>query len=158
MADHVWTVVCSKTLIDPSSNVASLIDITERLILGAVSEEETVEQGFERAKSEGKKGIRFPVQLQLVSWWVRSDYSKPETAKIRVAIMGPEGDRLFQQDAVIEMEEGTTGRRLTVNFNAVPITSLGRFWFLVEQPKSGKGTAKRWTTAARIPVEITAGA
>lgn len=154
MADHVWTVICNKTLIDPGTNVVSLIDITEKLILSGF--DETVEQELARAKEGGGKGIIFPVRFQLVSWWTRSDFTKPETDEVRISFDSPDGQRLFEQEIEIELEATTTARRLTVNFDQLPISELGRFWFLVEKLR-GKGAVKKWVLATKIPLELEGG-
>lgn len=38
MAEHLWTVLCNKTLVDPDSKVISLIDVAESLRRGVRSD------------------------------------------------------------------------------------------------------------------------
>jgi hypothetical protein len=151
MAEHVWTIVCYKSLVD-DSNIVSLIDVAERLILHPLQESESVEESLEKVRAEGKKGVFFPVTLRLVTHWVRSEWGVAESAKMRVSLVDPSGENLLEQEQEITLVN-FIGSRLTMNFDAFRVTTLGYYWFEVERESNGQ-----WERVARIPLEIIADA
>src|SRR5215203_3904793 len=128
MADHIWTVACSKHLVDPEAKVISLMDMAEKLNLGGGDVRELLEQ----TKSQGGKGIRFDVKLQLVTWWIRSDPTVPETAQLQLSWVSPSGDALYRQNFEVELQEDAISRRTVIRFDKLWITDLGRYWFVIE--------------------------
>jgi hypothetical protein len=154
MAEHVWTVLCQSSLIEPETKVISLFQVVEKLTLRPFSGGESVEVELERAHNEGKKGIYFPVQMRLVSWWVRTDPSREESIGPRIALQSPEGERLLEQVVPLDLEKYTS-QRLTLHLDKLQITQLGRYWFLVEQPKETKNKTK-WVAVAKSPLDIEA--
>jgi hypothetical protein len=152
MAEHVWTVLCQKTLLDPQTNVVSLIDVLEKITLaGGVAD---VEEALAKAHNKGSKGLVFPVFMQLVTWWTRSDYAKPEELDIRVAILDPSGERLFSQEVPIDLTD-SNARRMTLRFQEFQMTQDGVYWFWVEKKKAFKDKTTRWTIVTKLPLEVT---
>ena len=144
MAEHVWSVLCEKVLHD-EADVISLGSIVERLMLWGTSAEL-----LRQAKQEGNKGIRVPVDLRLVTWWLRSTLDEPETIQLRVALLSPDGESLFREVFSVELDLEHPGKRTVVRLTDMLITGLGRYWVLVEK-QSEKG---RWVSATRIPLYI----
>ncbi|MFB6212469.1 MAG: hypothetical protein ABEI53_01470, partial [Candidatus Magasanikbacteria bacterium] len=67
--NHIWSVLCNKTLVDQDTNNISLIDVVEKIDLaGPLEEIEEV--------TEGNKKAEIGVDFQLVSFWFRADDSK----------------------------------------------------------------------------------
>jgi hypothetical protein len=129
MAEHVWTVLCQKTLLDPQTDVISIVDVLEKITLtGLVA----VEEELAKAHGKGRKGLVFPVLMQLVTWWVRSDYTKPEKLDIRIAILDPSGERLLVQEVPIDLTE-SSARRMTLRFQEFQMTQEGVYWFAIEK-------------------------
>lgn len=150
MADHIWTVICSKHLTDPESRVVSLIDVTEKINVGGGDVRELLEQ----AKSQGNKGIQFDVKMQIVSWWIRSDPVVPETAALQLTFVSPSGEQLYRQNFGVDLEEGAISRRTVIRFDKLWVTEIGRYWFVMEKQSHSKGRKQNWTIAARVPLEI----
>jgi hypothetical protein len=151
VAEHVWTVLCQKTLLDTQTNVVSLVDVLEKITLAHAD----VEEGLAKAQSEAGKGLVFPMSMHLVTWWTRSDYTKPEELDIRVSILAPSGERLFVQEVPIDLT-ASRAQRMTLRFQQFRITqSEGVYWFVIEKTKVSKGKGARWSTAAKLPLEVT---
>jgi hypothetical protein len=156
MAEHVWTVLCHSTLIDPETKAISLFQVAEKLTLHPIAGGELVERELERVQSEGKRGLHFPVQMRLISWWVRTDPSRGEMIEPRISLLNPAGERLLEQVVPLDLERYAS-QRLTMHFDKLQITHLGRYWFVLEQPKGTKNKPK-WATVARIPLDVEAAA
>jgi len=150
MAQHVWSVFCHKTLIDPQTKVVSLVDIIEKLTV----EDAGVGQAVDSAIAAGKKGVALTFPTQLVSWWVRSSYTEPEDdLRIRVRLEDPSGDELLSQEIAVDLAEYNS-QRVTLHLDNIPVTTLGNYWFIVE--KASKRKAAPWISVATIPLEIAA--
>lgn len=146
MARHVWSVLCYKSSIDKDDNQISLLAVTEKLTIRDPSRQD-LEQLLEETLAEDK-GIIFPVNLHLVTWWVRSDYEKPETRPLRLQVLFPDGKRIVAGEGVIDLTKAA-GHRVRWALNTLLFRGFGLHWFSIES-KPGK----RWSVAARIPLEI----
>ena len=155
MAEHAWTVLCNSTMIEPETKVISLVNVVEKLTLQPVPGDAEVERELARAHSEGKKGLYFPVQLRLVSWWVRSDLAREETLELRISLLNPTGEKMLEQEVILDLAKFAS-QRLTLHLDKLQITGLGRYWFLVEECKGTKSKPK-WARAGRVPLEIETG-
>jgi hypothetical protein len=146
MAEHVWSVLCYSKSIDKETNVISLLHIVEKI--GLEDSEE-----LEAALVE-KGPVVFPVQMDLVSWWVRSDYSQSEkTTTVRLVTVMPSGEELYQPLSKIDLEK-RTGWRHIVRFTNFPFRGLGLYWLVFEKRVPQEPDA--WQRVARIPVELVA--
>jgi hypothetical protein len=146
MANHIWTVLCEKSLVDPRNQVMSLIDLTESL------SQEGLGQRLEEALRLGKKGTLVDVELQLVSWWYRSDLGEA-TLQVRFVLRNPVEKEVFTQPATMVWKKDATTLKITVNIDRFPVTMLGLHWFVVEQYASTR-RKPRWVTVTRLPVSF----
>ena len=148
MADHIWTVLCDKHLVDPRLETISLIDVVESINVPDLG------RLLEEALSAGKRGALVKTPMLLVSWWFRSDPSET-TLHVRFSIASPTGEHLFMQAVGLSWTKDQNHRRIFVNLDGIPVQKPGRSWFIVEQQvKTKKGDKLRWTVVARIPLEI----
>jgi hypothetical protein len=147
VADHIWTVLCNKMLVDPESQVISLVDVTESL------EVEGLEQQIEEALHSGKKGALVNAVTRLVSWWFRSDTNE-ETLQARVVLLSPSGESLMVQPVNAPWGQDKLFLRITINLNKLPVSMPGLFWFVVEQQKKSKSQKPRWVALTRVPLYI----
>src|SRR5438045_7291997 len=98
MAEHPWTVLRERTLIDPDNQVITLVDVAEQIIV--TYEDEAIEEKLATAKESGKRGIYVPVHLQLISAWWRTGTEKGST--VRFSLLNPNGERVYEHDATID--------------------------------------------------------
>lgn len=151
MAEHLWTILCEKTLIDPDSGIITLVDVAEQFNI--TYEDEAIEEKLATAKSLGQKGVYVPVHLQLISAWWRTETEHSST--VRFSLVNPNAERVYEQDATIDWNVGIYLQRFTLRIDKLPISMLGLHWFVIEQRKEGKGKkASRWTVEGRVPLLI----
>lgn len=143
MPEHIWTVLCYKGCIDTLTNQVSLLDVTEKLKLGIEAEE--------RERMDRTEGVmKTPVNLEVVSWWVRSKPDVPESAKGRLILRSPHGHEVGGGGFEINLtvSSGWRGRLL---INSFPVNQgEGLFWFevqLLEEPET-------WKMVSRVPLEF----
>ena len=78
MIDHVWTILCSRAVIDRDTNNMSLLEVIEQLTLGDAS-----------PPVEGE-GLA-PIQLELVTLWTRRRDDESESGRARIRFYRPSG-------------------------------------------------------------------
>jgi hypothetical protein len=151
MAEHIWSVLCSKHLIEPQTNLMSLFEVVEKItIVGG-------EERLAHSHAEGKRGFLFPVQMEVVTYWLRSNLSEPESSEGRVIVKSPEGEVVLSQEFMIDLQHEEGGYRHIVTYGVFPLSSFGTHWFVVEQRRSSKAKVPKWSREARIPLEMIAG-
>ena len=72
MINHVWTVLCHRTLIDQKSNNVSMIDAIEQINI------------------KGREGPTVAqISMELVSLWIRSDPNTGTRGQYRISFIEP---------------------------------------------------------------------
>jgi hypothetical protein len=150
MARHIWTVLCTHGLVDSESKQVTLLECIERM---TIRDQDAIEQ-LATARASKKKGLRFPVRMELVSWWVRSDYSKPETSAARVVLESPKGAVLVSHVMPLNLSQ-SIGFRTTARFEDFPLTDFGLHWLVIKGERRTK-RATSWREVARYPLEVIA--
>lgn len=157
MAEHVWSVLCRKAVVDRYEGQVSLHEVIEQVVYRG-SEEELLD--------EIEKGVLGLIQasMQLVTWWVRSDFDTPETtSRVRISLADPSGDVLphprnadkeMSIESPIDLEE-KTARRILVSFDGIPFSGFGTYRFVVEGKSEDDD---EWKLATRIPLQVRAAA
>lgn len=138
MAEHVWTVLCRRGTIDTDSNILTLIEVIERIIY------------FSRKSalpSQAEEAVYTRVQAEVISYWVRSNPERSESATVRLQHLAPDGSILTDMEFPVDLVE-KRGQRLKLRFEAFPINRGEGIHHVVLQLKRGK----KWIRVARIPV------
>jgi hypothetical protein len=135
MIQHVWSVVCQSASFDAQTNSVSLFNTLENLlVLGTPSKERP-----------------FVLSCEIVSLWAREKLDVPCTGQMQVLLKLPDNDTPHTVSLEIDLSK-TPFHRTRITIGAIPMTSTGRFEFLVEYRISEKGN---WTTAAKLPFIVT---
>ena len=88
MIDHVWSILCTKAVIDKDTNLLTLVDTIEEFTIEAAGVLKTTPEGVEvipSAEVPAEQLPTIPVTFEIVSLWVRRNPDEPEraTAKIK---------------------------------------------------------------------------
>jgi hypothetical protein len=135
MIDHVWTVVCSRSVIDRDSNNVSLQNVIEQLRIKAESASEGV----------------CPLPLHVVTLWARSDLEIPARGYMRLTFLSPSSEALIGPlETAIDLIDYRR-HRTRAGFEGLPLREPGRYVFLVELRVEDKD---EWQRVAAIPLEI----
>ena len=134
MIDHVWTVVCSRAVIDQDSNNVSLQNVVEQLNIS------------------GEPGhVLIPMSLDIVTLWARAKVEAPARGRARVTFLSPSGaatDSPFEYDIDLSKHRRYRSRG---RIQPLHIKGAGRHTFRVElQEEDEVG----WHQVASIPLEI----
>jgi len=132
MIDHVWSVLCLKSIIDNESNNISLVDVIEKLEITGPSGE----------------GLA-PIQMEVVTLWTRHDLSQPSRAGARLRLVGPDNNQI-DEPISYDVDLTTFFRtRHRVRMGGLPIRGSGLYRFLVELEENGN-----WREVAKVPLEV----
>lgn len=136
MADHLWTILCTKALIDETTHNVSLIEIVEQLqVAGA---------------TPGELHLA-AVPMELVSMWRRSDPAERGSFPVRIRFLPPSGvgdGPFLPQSYVVNFEKHSQVRQI-FRMPGVVVTEAGVHVFVVE-----RGEGADWTEVARVPLLV----
>jgi len=134
MIDHIWTVVCSRSVVDERSKNVSIQNAIEQVT----------------ATGEPAPGQVIPMRLEVVSRWTRTEPETPTEGKLRVAFHTPSDKVLGQFDLRIDLTEYERFRS-QVRFASVPGEESGRHYFYVDLQEEGES---EWHRVAAVPLTI----
>src|SRR3972149_5457811 len=124
--EHVWSVLCSKTIVDPRSNNVSLIEVVEQLVI----EKRAIDD-----LPSGKEPV-LPVPMELVSLWQRIDYSVPVDGDMQTLLLGPDNTPLATPGPPPILKINLKGEahrfRSFGKINGIPFKGAGNYKFLIQ--------------------------
>lgn len=135
MIEHVWTVVCSRVVVDKESNNLSIQNVLERVTIQGEPMPETL----------------LPMPFEVVTMWTRTDPDKPARGSMRMQMLFPSGEVFETREADITMLKHLTYRIKNL-FSGLPIAEAGRHLFTVELRNEGE---EKWRQVAVVPLMIT---
>ena len=134
MIDHIWSVLCQRSVIDKDSNTMTLFDAIEQLTI-----------------SGAELPAIAPIPMELVSLWSRTEPDRQARGRARVCLIEP--DNSIQQPS-FEIDIDLTAHeryRTRGRMGGMPIRAAGRYKFRVELQIEGD---HQWREVARIPVQV----
>lgn len=131
---HIWTVACSRAVIDKDSNNVSLQNVLEALSIK------------EAPKPQGV----LPIELDVVTFWTRESILYPEVGYSQLRFMSPSGKTLCQFDTKVDLTEFERSRTKVI-FQGLPLYEEGIYTFRVDHKKTKDG---RWRKVAEIPLKV----
>ncbi len=133
MIQHVFSVLCMRTVIDRESNNLSLFEVIERVTAPAGSDEGMLN-----------------LTLDFVTVWSRSDLNVACSGRARIRIQAPNGTALGDHVIYeVDLQEFSRTRNV-VRLGSVPFRGAGYHFFVFER----EGAEDQWQEVARIPLEL----
>jgi len=87
MIDHVWTVVCSRAVVDRFSNNVSLQNVLEQFSI----------------RDEPEPGGLIPIPFEVMTLWTRSDFEMPAQGSQRLTLFSPSGDIIKEHEFAVDL-------------------------------------------------------
>ncbi len=137
MARLIWSLLCDRPIIDAYRNSISVIDVVEVLTI----------QGPPLPK-DGVPVV-VPIEITLVSLWMRSELEKPERIAARPVIVTPDGDERFGKPIDGDLESAPR-TRLIQRFTSFPLAGSGEYTIRIESRSEGE----EWQRVADFPIEV----
>jgi hypothetical protein len=134
MIDHVWTVVCSRAVVDSESNNISLQDVIEQIEIHG----EPIPNGV------------LPIVLDVATLWTRSSPDEPSSGHTRLTFLSPSGEALSTLEADLDLSKHER-HRSRMRFQGLTLRESGRHYFRVELRGEDE---TEWHQVAAVPLEI----
>ena len=136
MAQHLWTVLCTNSSIDQTTNNVSLFGVVEQLQIGGGAPTD--------------QRIIIPAQFQLVILWMRSNLDQPEMATARFSLQSPNGEVSPGGEVQVELSTAIRSRNV-ITINGLPVNGPGVYKFITEIRGLDE---QEWTRVHELPVQI----
>jgi hypothetical protein len=134
MIEHIWSVLCSRAVIDVETNNVSIQDVIEQITVNSAP----VADGF------------LPFPLEIVTLWNRKEITNQIEAIERVQFITPSGKATVISEGKIDLTQAERFRH-RVKLPGLPLSESGRYYFKVES-KTGDDS---WKEVASIPLSVT---
>ena len=133
---HIWSVFCRDVLEDKTTDVPSLISVTERI-------------GFRGDIPDGLPFyLPFPFPVHIVSNWWRLPSDSVSTCMVRVRFLSPSQTEL--RSLTYEVDFGSTNKFRSIGrITDLPFSGNGVYEFQIAYQKGDE-----WIEVASIPLEL----
>ncbi|MBM3151373.1 MAG: hypothetical protein FJZ96_04085 [Chloroflexi bacterium] len=133
MIEHIWSVLCSQSVIDSETNTVSIQNVIEQILIN----------------SDPKPDGFLPIPLELITLWGRKESDRTEKGIERVSFVSPSKNTNVVAEATIDLSAAERYRH-RVRFPGLPLHEAGRYYFIVEIKEDG-GV---WREAAAVPLTV----
>ncbi|MGB8983458.1 MAG: hypothetical protein WCC12_16420 [Anaerolineales bacterium] len=133
MIEHIWSVICSRSVIDAETNNVSIQDVIEQINISA----------------EPKKDGLLPFPFELITLWGRKESDKPSKGIERITFVTPSGKSEVVSETEIDLSNAERHRH-RVKFPGLPVSEAGKYYFKVEL-KNGN---HEWQQVSAIPLKV----
>lgn len=141
MINHIWSILCRRSVIDNETNNISLYDVLEELGI-----EVTV-----KGQAPQDLPINIPIDYEVVSMWMKDKKEIHEKGDIDIEIVNPQGKVLKNIPQAVEIASGSQRLRSRMRIAGFGATGSGIYLFRV---KMKQGKEKEYKTVAELPLEV----
>ncbi len=136
MISHVWTVICSRSVIDEESKNISLMDIVEQVTISA--------------ESAKQKETLLPLPFEVVTLWAREAASGKSETEARLRLLSPENKEIHHQSYRVDLQDHPR-MRTRIRVPGLPFLGAGIYTFCVDLRRQDGET---WREVAHIPLQV----
>ncbi len=137
MIQHVWSVLCTKSVVDKETNNISLIEVLEQVsVVGP-------------PVPERERGV-IPINCELVTLWSRSRDNQPARGRARVTLRGPSGEVVVNQESEVDLSVYPR-TRVRWMWTVIPFREPGCQTIGVELRVEGEA---EWRDVSKVPLHI----
>lgn len=137
---HIWSVLCSKSVVDKKSNNISLFEVLEEIHI-------TTNQPDFGGETEVVVAL---MPAHWVSLWSRSNPGVPEKAIIKDTIKLPSGKILGEHESEINL---LNNRRIRIT-RSVPVPPAKEEGLYIFETRVRDKDNKRWTKVSEVTLEL----
>ena len=136
---NLWTIICSKSVVDSTSNQLSLFDCIDEITVN-----------FSNAEDIKKPIKNIPINFEIVSLWLNENISLVRKLDFVIEIIDPEGKTLkvIEKEAIFEKNKKRL--RTIMKISGLSITTEGKYLFRVKYKEADND----FIIATETPVDI----
>jgi len=143
---HIWSVLCSSSVLDQDTNNLSLNNVVEQLNVD-ISEED-----LRKKEAEKSEGFAVNVQLQLVTRIAKKIQNKSMVVNLKFDILNPESKVVGSMTTGdIAMKKELKNLRFRNNIPTLPIDKDGVYTIAVLLKEAGES---QFTEVDRVPLDV----
>lgn len=148
MIEHVWTVLCHRSVVDGETNNISLIDVLERIGISQPPERATT---LLESDASSSQRLMIPLSFEVVTLWKRVSLQEPAHGKGRLVLVGPEGSELgVAREFEVDLTSYTR-LRSRARLSGIPLTTAGEYRFRTELLIDGEAN---WRRVEATPLQV----
>ena len=133
MIRHIWSVLCSHSVIDKDTNNVSIHNVIEQISIHG----EPQADGF------------LSMPFEIISLWTRDLSNTPIDGSERISLITPSGDESVAAEVELDLTK-VERHRHRVKFSGLPVVEEGNYYFKVES----KYGDTEWNEVARLPLKV----
>lgn len=144
MAKHAWSLLCKESRIDADTNLLTIVDIFEGLVLDKIDGDTAIEEAI-----KAKGSLTLPVPFEITHFFYRDDLSVNESIEVKIVEIAPSGKELYSSEFRGEIIKGNTGLRMRIKSENLGIEGEGIHMFNVYLK-----SANKFSKVASLPLSI----
>jgi len=137
---NIWSLICSKAIIDSNSNSLSLFDCIEEVVVG-----------FPNMEEMNKPIKNIPLIFSIVSLWVNDDTIERQEFNQIIEFFDSENKKIKEFSNIPIFEKDKKRLRTITQINGIGLTKEGKYMIIVKYKKIND---KNYITASEIPLDI----
>ena len=143
---HVWSIICTNSVIDQETNNLNLFNLIEKLTLTIP------EQELQKVKESGAKGIMFPFSLEVVNRFKKNKKGETVAFDFRLKLLNPAGEALITNERRVALKKEIDNMRVRTRLGPpLPVDKSGDYSIVIEFKDVDE---ERYTEAEVVPLEV----
>lgn len=142
---HIWSVLCSHSVLDQDSNNLSLFNLLERVTFFPPKNQLT-----DIKKQMGLGKLMAPFNFEIVSR-IKKNTEKTIAVDIETIIVDPQKVEVGKFQKRVDLKKEIKNMRFRNKFGSIPFTKNGEYEFLIYMKEQNE---KEFSQVASIPLEI----
>jgi hypothetical protein len=142
MLNHVWSVICRRSIVDNQSNNISLTDCLEQIRVNRPNGPD--------GKSRVDKFI-IPIDFETVHLFSRLDTGKEGSFELKTDILAPGEIEIGTNTQNITFPAGPKRIRQITRTNGLPVSVSGIYWFVISIKETGEN---KFRSVAKLPLQV----
>ena len=143
---HIWSVLCSKSIVDEQTNLISLFDCMEEIQVHFSGADK---KNISVLKKDEKKNV--PVNLEITSLWFSEEIKEDRKLEIKIGLYNPGNKNIAPILNEFTLPKEYKRLRTRIKINSIPFTISGEYNFDISFKERGQ---RNYTDATRIPLTI----
>lgn len=145
--EHVWSIICSSSILDSETNNLTLSNLIEKITIDIPEDE------LKKIKEAKSEGILFPMNFEVVSRFRKIDKDKDVPPfSYQIVMQNPEGKTMLSSnEQQINFPKGIYNMRVRTRLNQLPIQKTGDYFISIQTKDSG---SDKFEEVYLIPLEM----
>jgi len=140
---HIWTVLCQESSINKENNLLTLRDCVEKLVFT-----------IDKDKAPKGKDLTIPINLQLISLWIKEDKNKIDILDIKTELLDPDTNFLGSSYQKIDVDKDVFRLRNITNIESFKIAKNKKGGRYIIKTMQKKKNNKNFEIVSEIPIDI----